>query len=95
MPRREAEWRIVARPLNDFGDAVYDVYRGGRRLAWGLKDLTAANRWVARLGARDPLDLIYEVPDLSDAATEGRDTDDRELTEAEPYTPRRVWWNEA
>jgi hypothetical protein len=29
---------------------VYDVYRGPRRVVWGLRDRAAALRWVARLG---------------------------------------------
>ena len=94
MPQREARWRIVTRPLNEFGDVVYDVYRGSRRLAWGLKDQEAADRWVARLAARDPDDDVDGEPDLSDAAAEVLGEDDGLLEEVTPFTPSRVWWND-
>ena len=88
-------WRIVARPINDFGDVVYDVYLDAKRLAWGLTDQAAADRWVARLAAADPLELLGEEPEslgpgYEDAASE----DDGVLEGAVPFTPRRVWWNE-
>jgi hypothetical protein len=41
-------WRIVAYGPN--GDLRrYDVLRGERRVAWGLRDEAAARRWVQRL----------------------------------------------
>src|SRR6266508_571774 len=74
-------WRVVARRVNDFGDAVYDVYEGEERRAWGIKDRTTAQRWLARLsgGAAD--------------ASEGDNGDEGE-EEPAGYTPRRVWWND-
>ena len=89
---RDVEWRIMTRPLNDFGDVLYDVYRGSRRVAWGLKDQASADRWVARLARRDPDDFEGADPDLSDAEALGEE--DGALQEAVPITPRRVWWNE-
>ena len=95
MARREPPWRIVARPLNDFGDVVFDVYRGSQRLAWGLKDQAAADRWVARLAARGPLEFVGADPDLSDPDSASAEAGGSALEEAAPAPPRRVWWNES
>lgn len=46
--RRTSRWRIEARSEN--GQDVFDVYQGERRVAWGLSDRAAAERWVRRLG---------------------------------------------
>jgi hypothetical protein len=43
-------WRVVARAEAPASPPVYDVYRGPRRVVWGLRDRAAALRWVARLG---------------------------------------------
>jgi len=96
MSRREPTWRVVARPLNEFGDVVYDVYLEQRRLAWGLKDQNAADRWVARLAAVDPGELLGVEPDTAQVVDPDRSEleDDGVLEEAAPFTPRRVWWNE-
>src|SRR5688572_17803176 len=93
MSRREPTWRVVARPLNEFGDVVYDVYLEQRRLAWGLKDQNAADRWVARLAAVDPGELLGVEPELVDPGGSEQE-DDALLEEVAPFTPRRVWWNE-
>ena len=93
MPRRDPEWRVVTRPLNELGDVVYDVYLGERRLAWGLKDQNAADRWVARLASRDPRELLGVEPELVDPDRVDED-DDGLLEEAAPFTPPRVWWND-
>ena len=42
--------RIAERHDDAQGAAVYDVYRGSRRVAWGLSDRAAAARWIQRLG---------------------------------------------
>jgi hypothetical protein len=88
MAEQMADWRVVARPLNEFGDVVYDVYRGPERKAWGLKDQAAADRWVARLAAaRRARDLGLEA-DPADAPSQvDGDT-------VEEFTPRRIWWND-
>ena len=52
-------WRIEERaddPGRPGGVLVYDVYRGKRRVAWGLKDRAAAERWISRLGGATPAD---------------------------------------
>lgn len=72
---------MIARPINEFGDVVYDVYLGTERLAWGLTDQAAADRWVARLAA-------------GGRAGQPGDEDDGVLAGTTPFTPRRVWWNE-
>jgi len=81
QPARRAAtgWRVVARPLNDRGDTVYDVYEGEARRAWGIKDRSTAQRWLAR---------------LSGGAVEATEDADGE-EEPAGYTPRRVWWNES
>jgi hypothetical protein len=77
------EWRVVARPVNDRGDVVYDVYRGTERCVWGVTDQATAERWIARLAAAGDT----RAPDV-DAAKVG---DDRAGEAA--VLPRRVWWN--
>ncbi|HET7771738.1 MAG TPA: hypothetical protein VFN74_23395 [Chloroflexota bacterium] len=77
------EWRIVARPVNDHGDVVYDVYRGTERRAWGVTDRATAERWIARLARAGDT----RAPEI-DADRAG---DDQAGEEA--VIPRRVWWN--
>ena len=78
---------MAARPVNERGDAVYDVYFGDRRLAWGLKDRAAADRWISRL-TRSNAQFDSE-PDLDEREDGGSDFD--HIIGA---TPRKVWWNE-
>ena len=89
MRRREPQWRIDARPVNELGDAVYDVYVGGRRLAWGLKDRAAADRWVSRLTGSAAVREPDGEPDLDE-----REGGNADLEHALGATPRKVWWNE-
>ena len=105
MRPSEPAWRVVARPINELGDVVYDVYRGKRRHAWGLTDRVAADRWIARLSssrARTPTVKALELDPVRDATgaavdsggTEAAGERDDSPTELEPFPPRRVWWNE-
>ena len=73
-----ATWRIEERAGSSQGASVFDVYRGRRRVAWGLTDRMAAERWIRRLGGARP------------PATE----DVVETKEAAPGGLKRVWWSE-
>ncbi len=90
-----ARWRVVARTVNEFGDEVFDVYVGGERRAWGMKDRGAAGRWARRLaagmGAEGLMEAGVQPPGAIDEASDGPG-EGEEVSEAVPA--RRVWWNE-
>lgn len=54
-----AEWRIVSYVDGDVGETRFAIFRGGRRLAWGLSDRADAERWLIRSGVplQQPLPL--------------------------------------
>jgi hypothetical protein len=85
--RAHRSWRIVARPLNDRGDAVFDVYQGDQRRAWGLKDKATAERWMSRLAS--PGDTLEPEGASAESGDTSEDGDD-----GSAVIPRRVWWNE-
>ena len=96
MPGRN--WRVVARRLNDFGDQVFDVYVGGTRKAWGMKDREVAERWAKRLaaGADADADAWHDAYASPDDATDDTDAETAAETDDDAMTvlPRRVWWND-
>lgn len=43
-----ADWRIVRYVDGDSGETHFAIFRRGRRMAWGLRDRAAAERWLIR-----------------------------------------------
>jgi hypothetical protein len=87
---------VVRRAINQHGDALYDVYEGAARRAWGLKDEATAQRWLRRLSSttrtaaarpRERADLLG----VTDEPTEADETEDAD----DSFVPPRVWWNES
>jgi hypothetical protein len=68
----------VERRDDPHGARVYDVYRGNTRVAWGLGDRAAAERWMQRLGGAVTARPPVEQPEQQPTTT----------------APRRAWWSE-
>jgi hypothetical protein len=57
-PARSEQWRIVLEaPKDEEQPARFAVLRDERRVAWGLRDRDAAQRWLRRLSTpvQEPL----------------------------------------
>jgi hypothetical protein len=80
--RRQAAWKIVEYVDGDTGVSTFGVVRSGRRVAWGLQNRRAAERWLVRnkIPRQARLDLGEEKGE--EAAAAGG-------------TQRPPWWNES